>query len=199
MSGIYVIRTENIGEQFRGSFYYLRARRKLKKGFFIDGQLRLRDNFSNTWYRSEVGLLYRKKWGEDKQYSMTLRTAYFNERNHLYFGDVEGLRLNHYWRFRALLKYTLNAANDLYFSAEPFVRINNLFPEWRRTSYIVGWDYEFLRNNIFNVEYMFQQNFNSSRLFSLAIGYEHLIPYLSKKKRKKMKELKGSIKDFRDR
>lgn len=86
LSAKYVCRNYGAFEGFKASYYYLSARTRLSRHISADVLLRVADSHTADFFRLEAGLRYRIRSHHDTWYT---RTAFFNERRQLIFGEAQ--------------------------------------------------------------------------------------------------------------
>lgn len=199
IAAVYTLRTGGLLDRFDGSYYGVRMRYKLTTRLFTDVQFRIRDNFSGTRFRSQLGMSYRIKSIENVY---TFNAAYFNQRNHLQFESMDGLNVGHFLRGGVTYKRRISKVLDAFGGVEPVVQLVNGGIVTRRVNLEAGFDYLLAKNHILSVEYAYRMNRpgqNAANWHIMTVGYERLLALYSTKKGEKYKDLRNSIKDFRRR
>jgi len=133
LSAKYVCRTYGLLEQFKGSYYYLQARRRIDKHWSVDAQVRVMDSHRMDYYRLEGGIRYRARHHGHTWYT---RTAFFNERPQLSFGEAMYRPATTYWRQRVYYAHDVVKKVQLEVSAETWVRLNGPAVELDRAAFI---------------------------------------------------------------
>lgn len=204
LSGQYVCRTNQFLNSFVGSYYYGQARYAINKHWFPDIQIRVVDSYQGNLYRYELGLSYRCKWHKN---ILSYRLGYFNERKifsftkNLYDIPAESLHYlpNQYMRNRLGVKRDLSKKFTGYASGEVYTQVEHQQLTIKRLAFIGGLDYEYRKNNILNIEYVYQPDYgngNRVHLQALFVGYEYDIEHHKKGKKHHHKdEKKDRFKD----
>ena len=207
LSSQYVCRTNEFLNSFIGSYYYFQARYRINKHWYPDLQTRIVDNHTGNLYRYELGLSYRYKIHKN---ILSYRLGYFNERKLFMFSNqlksIPALGIDYtptqYMRNRISIKRDLPKKFSCYASAEVYSQFNHQIFTIKRLAFIAGLDYEFHKNNMVNIEYLYQPDYglmNRVHLQAVTIGYEFDIPHhLHSKKKKHHKSDDDNDNRFKD-
>ena len=207
LSSQYVCRTNEFLNSFIGSYYYAQARYRLNKHWYPDLQIRVVDNHDGNLYGYEMGLSYRYKLHKNVLF---YRLGYFNERKLLMFSrelrSIPALGIDYiptqYIRNRISIKRDLPKKFTGYASAEIYSQCIHSQLLIKRLAFIAGLDYEVYKNNIFNIEYIYQPDYsitNRVHLQAITLGYENDLPHHFHSKKKKHKKPESETKDrFKD-
>jgi hypothetical protein len=191
----YTLRDYGFHSAFKGSYYYLQLRQKLDRHWAVDGQVRVMDSPTANFFRLEGGLRYRAKTGD---WTIYTRTAFFNERRQLAFGEHVRNDPTLYWRQRMHASLDLPHKLTAWASAESWIRLNAHQPKVNRVAWMGGVRRGLRKGGEAGLTYLYQPEYTTQPLKSVHALITELEWDLDRLLRKKKGRKKGGGEPDRD-